>query len=113
MNTKAYEIVDSVEKLQETIAQAGPFAGAVYFMIQLLTVIFAPIPSNVSMLAGALVMAWTGWDLCVREKRMALPGCIIQGILIPENEEIRAAYHLHGMLLELQNRLEKVLEAMD
>lgn len=24
-------------------------------------------------MAGALVMAWTGWDLCVRGKRMALP----------------------------------------
>ena len=41
------------------------------------------------------------------EKRVALPGCIIQGILIPENEEIRKAYHVHGMLLEYQNRLEK------
>lgn len=47
------------------------------------------------------------------EKRVALPGCIIQGILIPENEEIRKAYHVHGMLLEYQNRLEKILEAME
>ena len=40
------------------IAQAGPFAGVVYFLIQLLTVIAAPIPSNISMMAGALVLGF-------------------------------------------------------
>ena len=50
--------ISSLEDVQAIIAEAGPFAGAVYFLIQLLTVIFAPIPSNISMLAGAMVMGF-------------------------------------------------------
>ena len=44
---------------------------------------------------------------------MALPGCIVQGLLVPEDEEIREAYRQYGMLLEYLDRLEKVLEAME
>ena len=44
--------------LQALIAQAGPFAGVVYFAIQMLSVILAPVPSNVTMLAGAIVMGF-------------------------------------------------------
>lgn len=47
------------------------------------------------------------------EKRVALPGCIVQGLLVPEDEEIREAYRQYGMLLEYLDRLEKVLEAME
>ena len=48
----------TLQELQAVIAQAGPFAGIVYFVIQLLSVVFAPVPSNVTMLAGALVMGF-------------------------------------------------------
>lgn len=53
------------------------------------------------------------FNLHGEEKRVALPGCIIQGILVPENEEIRETYRQYGMLLEYRSRLEKVLEAME
>lgn len=52
------EKINSLEEIHALIAKAGPFAGVVYFVIQLLTVIVAPIPSNVSMLAGALVLGF-------------------------------------------------------
>ena len=56
--TGLIEKINSLEEVQALIAKAGPFAGAAYFLIQLLTVILAPIPSNVSMLAGALVLGF-------------------------------------------------------
>ena len=52
------ERINSREEIRAMIEAAGPFAGAVYFFIQLLTVVFAPIPSNVSMMAGALAMGF-------------------------------------------------------
>ena len=48
--------MDSVEELRALIDGSGAFAWAVYFVVQLLTVIVAPIPSNMSMLAGAIVL---------------------------------------------------------
>lgn len=50
--------ISSVEDVRALMERAGPFAGAAYFFIQLLTVVFAPIPSNVSMLAGALALGF-------------------------------------------------------
>lgn len=54
------DTVRSVEDLRAQISRAGPYAGAAYFVIQLLSVIIAPIPSNVSMMAGALALGF--WD---------------------------------------------------
>lgn len=54
----------SVEELREWIAGFGASAGVVYFVLQLLTVIVAPIPSNVSTAAGALALGfWPGFLL--------------------------------------------------
>lgn len=53
-----WEKVNSPSEIRAMIDRAGPFAGAAYFLIQLMTVIFAPIPSNVSMLAGALALGF-------------------------------------------------------
>lgn len=53
-----WEKVNSVEELRALIDRAGPLAGAVYFVVQLMTVVFAPIPSNVSMMAGALALGF-------------------------------------------------------
>ena len=47
-----FEKINSVEALREVIAGAGVWAGAVYFALQMMTVIIAPIPSNISMMAG-------------------------------------------------------------
>ena len=48
----------SREELQALLAQTGPWAGVVYFVLQVLSVIFAPIPSNVTIMAGAAVMGF-------------------------------------------------------
>ena len=51
-----WEKVNSVGEVRALIDRAGPLAGGVYFLVQLLSVILAPIPSNVTMLAGALAL---------------------------------------------------------
>ena len=53
-----FERIGSVEELRALIDEAGAFAGVVYFLLQLLSVIIAPIPSNMSMMAGALAMGF-------------------------------------------------------
>lgn len=50
--------IDSVEELRALIGRAGPLAGAAYFLMQMMTVIIAPIPSNVTMMAGALALGF-------------------------------------------------------
>lgn len=52
------EHVDSVEELREWIGGFGLWGGAVFFLVQMLTVIIAPIPSNVTTLAGALALGF-------------------------------------------------------
>lgn len=54
----AFKKLSSLEDLRAMIGAAGPWAGVVYFSLQMLTVIIAPIPSNVTMLAGALVLGF-------------------------------------------------------
>lgn len=53
-----FERIGSVEELRALIDEAGAFAGVVYFLLQLLSVIIAPIPSNVTMMAGALALGF-------------------------------------------------------
>ncbi len=53
-----FERIDSVEELRTLIDRAGAFAGIVFFLLQMLTVIIAPIPSNVTMMAGALALGF-------------------------------------------------------
>lgn len=50
--------LNSLEDARAMIDASGPWAGVVYFLLQMLTVIFAPIPSNMTMLAGALVLGF-------------------------------------------------------
>ena len=52
------ERIGSVEELRALIDRAGAFAGIVFFLLQMLTVIIAPIPSNVTMMAGALALGF-------------------------------------------------------
>lgn len=54
----AFKTLSSLEELRAMIGAAGPWAGVVYFALQMLTVIIAPIPSNITMLAGALVLGF-------------------------------------------------------
>lgn len=53
-----FEKYGSVEELRELIDRAGIWAGVVYFFMQMMTVIVAPIPSNVTMMAGALALGF-------------------------------------------------------
>lgn len=57
------ERINSVDELRAVINGAGPMASAVYFLLQMMTVIIAPIPSNVSMLAGALALGF--WEAMI------------------------------------------------
>lgn len=50
--------IDSTAELREWIAGYGAWSGVVFFLVQMLTVIFAPIPSNVTTLAGALALGF-------------------------------------------------------
>ena len=55
-----FEKIGSVEELQALIDSAGPMASIVYFLLQMMTVIVAPIPSNITMMAGALALGF--WE---------------------------------------------------
>ena len=50
--------MDTKDEIRALIEQAGPFAGVTYFVIQVLAVIIAPIPSNVTMMAGAVALGF-------------------------------------------------------
>ena len=50
--------IGSVQELRALIDRAGPLAWLVFFLLQMMTVILAPIPSNVTMMAGALALGF-------------------------------------------------------
>lgn len=58
--------INSPESLRDWISGFGAWAGVVFFTVQIIGVIFAPIPSNVTTLAGALALGfWPGFLLSV------------------------------------------------
>ena len=52
------EGIRSVRELRALIDSAGPLAWLMFFLLQMMTVIIAPIPSNVTMVAGALALGF-------------------------------------------------------
>lgn len=50
--------IRSAQQLRALISGAGPTAWVVYFLLQMTTVILAPLPSNVVMLAGSLALGF-------------------------------------------------------
>ena len=70
-----FEKINSVEALREVIAGAGVWAGAVYFALQMMTVIVAPIPSNISMMAGALALGF--WSAMILGVLAVIAGSVI------------------------------------
>lgn len=50
--------ITSVREVRAMIDRAGPLAWLVFFLLQMMTVILAPIPSNVTMAAGALALGF-------------------------------------------------------
>lgn len=67
--------INSVEALRELIDKAGPMAGILYFLLQMLTVIVAPIPSNISMMAGALALGF--WEAMILGMLAVIAGSIV------------------------------------
>lgn len=53
-----WQKMKSLEDVREMIAATGYWGGAVYFLLMLLSTILAPIPSNVTMLAGAMALGF-------------------------------------------------------
>lgn len=57
-----FEVFSSRESLQEFVSQFDPFGPLVFFVVQALQVIVAPVPGNVTALAGgALFGLWGGF----------------------------------------------------
>ena len=73
------ERLSSVEELRALIAQTGIWAGLVYFLMQMMTVIVAPIPSNVTMMAGALALGF--WQAMALGVLAVLTGSVIMFLL--------------------------------
>ena len=69
------EEINSVEDLRALIGRAGPMAGAAYFLLQMMTVIIAPIPSNVTMMAGALALGF--WPAMILGVLAVICGSVI------------------------------------
>lgn len=62
--TGFFAAATSLEGMRGYIEYFSPYSHAVYFLIQLLSVIIAPIPSNITALAGAVLFgAWTSFLL--------------------------------------------------
>lgn len=72
--------INSVEELQALIASAGSMADVVYFLLQMMTVIVAPIPSNVSMMAGALALGF--WRAMILGVLAVVAGSVIMFLLV-------------------------------
>ena len=49
------EVIHSPEEMQEYIQRFAPYSHAVFFLLQLISVIVAPIPSNLTTVAGGLL----------------------------------------------------------
>lgn len=69
------EEINSVEDLRALIGTAGPMAGVAYFLLQMMTVIVAPIPSNVTMMAGALALGF--WPAMILGVLAVICGSVI------------------------------------
>ena len=54
-NTGFFSSLGSLEDMRAYIARFAPYSHLFYFVIQLLSVVVAPIPSNITALAGALL----------------------------------------------------------
>ena len=74
-----FERIGSVEELRALIASRGALGGVVYFLLQMMTVIIAPIPSNVTMMAGALALGF--WRALLLGVAAVVLGSVIMFLL--------------------------------
>ena len=62
--TGFFSSLGSLDEMRAYIARFAPYSHLFYFLIQLLSVVVAPIPSNITALAGALLFgAWAAFLL--------------------------------------------------
>ena len=62
--TGFFSAMGSVEALQDYILSFAPYSHLVFFLFQFLSVVLAPIPSNISAMAGGLLFGtWTAFFL--------------------------------------------------
>lgn len=60
--TGFFEVAHSPEGMRNYIQQFAPYSHAVFFLLQLISVIVAPIPSNLTTVAGGLLFGcWTSF----------------------------------------------------
>ena len=73
------EKIGSVEELRALIASKGALGSVVYFLLQMMTVIVAPIPSNVTMMAGALALGF--WPALILGVAAVIAGSVLMFLL--------------------------------
>ena len=62
--TGFFQVASSLEGVQEYISRFSPYSQLAFFCIQLASVVIAPIPSNISAMAGALLFGmWQSFFL--------------------------------------------------
>ena len=62
--TGFFEALSSAASMERSISRFSPFGQCFFFLIQLLSVVLAPIPSNITALAGALLFGmWQSFFL--------------------------------------------------
>lgn len=62
--TGFFACIGSIEQVQAYIERFTPFSQVFYFLVQFLSVIIAPIPSNITALAGSMLFGmWTAFLL--------------------------------------------------
>lgn len=54
-NTGFFAAADSLDGIQDYIARFSPYSHLVFFLVQLASVVVAPIPSNITAAGGALL----------------------------------------------------------
>jgi len=74
-----FSIFDSVEELQEFIAGYGAWAPLVFFLLQVLQVILAPIPGSVTTLVGGIFFGF--WKAMIISVAAVLTGSVILFLL--------------------------------
>ena len=91
-------VFSSLEGMKALLASYGPLSGLVFFAIQMLSVIFAPIPSNVTMLAGALVIGF--WPAVLLGVGAVALGSVIVFCVVRKLGHDFVARHVSGSVME-------------
>lgn len=56
--TGAFSLLRDLDRFTDMLMRFAPYTQIIFFFVQLLSVIIAPIPSNITAMAGAVVLGW-------------------------------------------------------